>query len=70
MFFHVSMLRKYLQDHIHMINHQILDVKHDLTYEDTPMVILDRNIHGQRNSFNQGSMVKPWSGRVNLKKGR
>lgn len=53
-----------------MINHQLLDVKHDLTYEDTPMVILDRNIHGQRNSFNQGAMVKPWSGRVNLKKGR
>lgn len=47
--FHVSMLRKYLQDPSHVINHQNLDVQQDLTYEEMPLRILERKIHVLRN---------------------
>ncbi|XP_022874169.1 uncharacterized protein LOC111392995 [Olea europaea var. sylvestris] len=47
--FHISILRKYLQDPNHVINHQNLDVQHDLTYEKMPLRILERNVHVLRN---------------------
>ncbi|XP_022863071.1 uncharacterized protein LOC111383219 [Olea europaea var. sylvestris] len=47
--FHVSMLRKYLQDPSHVINHQILDVQHDLTYKEMPLRIPEIKIHVLRN---------------------
>lgn len=43
--FHISMLRKYLQDPSHVIDHQTLDVQLDLTYKETSMMILDRKIY-------------------------
>lgn len=39
------MLWKYFQDPSRLINHKTLDVQHDLTHEETSMVILDRKIH-------------------------
>ena len=40
--FHVSMLKKYLHDHSHVLNHESLDVAPKLTYEERPIRILDR----------------------------
>ncbi|KAK6117429.1 hypothetical protein DH2020_048823 [Rehmannia glutinosa] len=47
--FHVSMLRKYVHDPSHIINHEVLEVNRDMTYEEKPMAILDRKIHKLRN---------------------
>ena len=40
--FHVSMLRKYVQDPMHMINHYSLAVSEDLSYIKKSIEILDR----------------------------
>ncbi|XP_022846388.1 uncharacterized protein LOC111369138 [Olea europaea var. sylvestris] len=47
--FHVSMLQKYILDLDLMINPKSLDIHPDLTYEETPIVILDRKIRTIRN---------------------
>ena len=39
--FHVSMLRKYVHDPMHVINHYPLDVSEDLNYNETPIEIVD-----------------------------
>ena len=40
--FHVSMLRKYIQDHSHFLREQPVQLKENLTYEETPVQIIDR----------------------------
>ena len=40
--FHVSMLRKYIPDPSHVIDHAPLQFKEDLTYEEHPIRIADR----------------------------
>ncbi|XP_022873934.1 uncharacterized protein LOC111392771 [Olea europaea var. sylvestris] len=47
--FHVSMLRKYVHDHNHVISYQTLEVQKDLSYEENPTMILDRKVHQLRN---------------------
>ncbi|XP_022866022.1 uncharacterized protein LOC111385830, partial [Olea europaea var. sylvestris] len=47
--FHISMLRKYVHDPNHVISYQTLNVQKDLSYEDIPMMILDRKVHWLRN---------------------
>ena len=40
--FHVSMLRKYISDHSHVLEHEPIEVHEDLTYEEQPVQILDQ----------------------------
>ena len=40
--FHVSMLRKYIPDPSHVIREQPVQLKENLTYEETPVQIIDR----------------------------
>ena len=40
--FHVSMLRKYIPDPSHVLREQPMQLKENLTYEETPMQIIDR----------------------------
>ena len=40
--FHVSMLRKYIPDPSHMLKEQPVQLKENLTYEETPVQIVDR----------------------------
>ncbi|KAH9657944.1 Endonuclease [Citrus sinensis] len=40
--FHVSMLRKYVYDHSHVLSRQPIELKEDLTYEEEPMKILEQ----------------------------
>ena len=40
--FHVSMLRKYISDPSHMLREQPVQLKENLTYEETPVQIVDR----------------------------
>ncbi|KAL6137810.1 hypothetical protein ACLB2K_063099 [Fragaria x ananassa] len=47
--FHVSMLRKYIADPSHVLQEQPLSLKKELTYEDEPVQILDRNEQVLRN---------------------
>ncbi|XP_022867791.1 uncharacterized protein LOC111387467 [Olea europaea var. sylvestris] len=47
--FHVSMLRKYVHDLEHVISYDSLEVQKDLTYEETPLEIVERKTHALRN---------------------
>ena len=47
--FHISMLRKYLFNADHIINHEDLEIREDLTYEEKPIKLLDRKIQRLRN---------------------
>ena len=40
--FHVSMLRKYISDHSHVLRDQPVELKDNLTYKEQPMQIVDR----------------------------
>ncbi|KAL5564721.1 hypothetical protein UlMin_027885 [Ulmus minor] len=40
--FHVSMLKKYVPDPTHVLEHEPIEVHEDLTYEEQPVQILDR----------------------------
>ncbi|KAL5542431.1 hypothetical protein UlMin_010141 [Ulmus minor] len=40
--FHVSMLRKYTPDPSHVLSYDTLDLRQDLTFEESPIRILDR----------------------------
>ena len=40
--FHVSMLKKYVPDPLHIIEHEPIQVQEDLSYEERPMKILAR----------------------------
>ena len=40
--FHLSMLRKYHPDPSHVIEHEPLEIREDLSYEERPIRIIDR----------------------------
>ena len=40
--FHVSMLRKYIPDSSHVLREHPVQLKENLTYEETPVQIVDR----------------------------
>ena len=41
--FYISMLRKYMTDSSHVLRDQPVELKEDLTYEERPVQIVDRN---------------------------
>ena len=47
--FHVSMLRKYVPDPSHILQHEPLQIGEDLSYEEQPVQILDRKVKDLRN---------------------
>ncbi|XP_023521446.1 uncharacterized protein LOC111785273, partial [Cucurbita pepo subsp. pepo] len=47
--FHVSMLRKYIMDPIHVIDYEPLQLNEDLSYEEKPVRILAREVKTLRN---------------------
>ena len=47
--FHVSILRKYVHDPMHVINRYPLDVSEDLNYDETSFEIVDRHDQVLRN---------------------
>ena len=42
--FHVSMLRKYISDPSHVLQPQAVELSEDLTYEEYPVAIVDRQV--------------------------
>ena len=40
--FHVSMLRRYKSDPLHVVSSEMFELRPDLTYEEEPVEILDR----------------------------
>ncbi|XP_017984337.1 PREDICTED: uncharacterized protein LOC108663631 [Theobroma cacao] len=42
--FHVSMFKKYNPDLSHVIQHETIQLNDDLTYEEQPVAILDRQV--------------------------
>ena len=46
--FHVSMLRKYIADPSHVLQPQAVELTEDLTYEEFPVVIVDRQVRQLR----------------------
>ena len=47
--FHVSMLRKYIRDPLHVIDNFGIVVNEDLGYEENPIRIIDRQVKQLRN---------------------
>ncbi|KAL5543351.1 hypothetical protein UlMin_007135 [Ulmus minor] len=47
--FHVSMLKKYVPDPTHVLEHEPIEVHEDLTYEEQPVQVLDRKEKKLRN---------------------
>ena len=47
--FHISMLKKYVSDSSHVLNQEPIEVHEDLTYEEKPVKILDREEKVLRN---------------------
>ena len=43
--FHLSMLRKYISDPSHVLQAQAVELSEDLTYEEYPVAIVDRQVH-------------------------
>ena len=41
--FHVSVLRKYMVDPSHVLDYQPIQITNDMSYEEQPMEILERN---------------------------
>ena len=46
--FHVSMLRKYISDPSHVLQPQSIEISEDLTYEEYPVAIVDRQVRQLR----------------------
>ena len=46
--FHVSMLRKYIFDPSHVLQPQTVEISEDLTYEEYPVAIVDRQVRQLR----------------------
>ena len=58
--FHVSMLRKYIADPSHVLQPQMVELNEDLSYEEYPVAIVDRQVRQLRTK--DISMVKvSWS---------
>ena len=47
--FHVSMLRRYRSDPLHVVSSEIIELIPDLTYEEEPVEILAREVRKLRN---------------------
>ena len=47
--FHVSMLRKYVTDPMHVIDYKLLEIEKDLSYQEKPIKILVREVKALRN---------------------
>ncbi|KAL5758805.1 hypothetical protein ACOSP7_021416 [Xanthoceras sorbifolium] len=47
--FHVSMLKRYRSDPSHRVQAESIEIRPDLTYEEEPVQILDREIKELRN---------------------
>ena len=47
--FHISMLRKYVKDPAHVLQHQHVAISFNLTYEAWPAQIVDRQVRKLRN---------------------
>ena len=47
--FHVSMLKKYIPDPSHVLDHEPIEIREDLTYEEKPVQILAREEKVLRN---------------------
>ncbi|KAJ8771079.1 hypothetical protein K2173_023404 [Erythroxylum novogranatense] len=47
--FHISMLRKYIPDPSHILQTPEVNIAEDLSYEETPVAIIDRQIRKLRN---------------------
>ena len=46
--FHISMLRKYVKDPTHVLQHQTVDISPDMTFEVQPAQIIDRQVRKLR----------------------
>ncbi|XP_016743032.1 uncharacterized protein [Gossypium hirsutum] len=46
--FYVSMLRRYYSDPVHVVSIEEIEVRPDLTFEDEPIQILDREVKVMR----------------------
>ena len=46
--FHVSMLRKYFHDESHILEPQTMEISSDLSYQEFPIVVVDRQIRKLR----------------------
>ena len=46
--FHVSMLRKYISNPSHVLQPQSIEISEDLTYEEYPVTIVDRQVRQLR----------------------
>ena len=51
MFFHVSMLKKYILDPSHILEAPPIELKEDLSFEVQPVVIVDQEIKQLRNKI-------------------
>ncbi|KAH9671844.1 Endonuclease [Citrus sinensis] len=47
--FHVSVLRKYIADPLHVLDYQSIQINEDMSYEEQPIEIVDRNEQVLRN---------------------
>jgi hypothetical protein len=47
--FHVSVLKKYVYDPSHVIEHPPVELREDLSYEEVPVAITDRSERRMRN---------------------
>ena len=56
--FHMSMLRKYISDPSHVLQPQTMELSEDITYEEYPMAIVERQVH--QLSTKDIPMVKVW----------
>ena len=54
--FHISMLRKYVPHPSHILQTQEIEIQMDLSYEEVPVAIVDRQIRKLRNK--EIAMVK------------
>ena len=46
--FHVSMLRKYISDPSHVLQPQMVELNEDLSYEEYPVAVIDRQVRQLR----------------------
>jgi hypothetical protein len=70
--FHVLGLRQYMPDSSHVLAHQLLELKEDLTYEKHPMQILNRKeqvLRAKEHTYGKGIMEKSGSRRSDLRIG-
>ena len=72
---YVSMLRKYMADPSHVLRNQPVELKQDLTYEERPVQIVDRNDQVFRNKviplvkvlwINHGTEEATWEREVQM----